>query len=110
MALNPVRARLVGRAADWDWSSTRAHLSGRDDGLVTVVRILERTQNFAELIAGNGEEDDCTAALHAAETTGRAVGMPRYFADLERRRRGPIGRRAPGRRPAAKGDDQPSIL
>ncbi len=38
VALNPVRARLVARADDWRWSSARAHLQGRDDGLVTVDR------------------------------------------------------------------------
>ena len=31
--LNPVRARLVTSAADWPWSSARAHRSGRDDCL-----------------------------------------------------------------------------
>src|SRR5277367_1716111 len=30
--LNPVRARLAGRAEDWPWSSVHAHLAGRDDG------------------------------------------------------------------------------
>jgi putative transposase len=29
VSLNPVRARLVVRAQDWRWSSTRAHLSGK---------------------------------------------------------------------------------
>jgi hypothetical protein len=33
VAMNPVRARLVGRAVDWRWSSVGAHLAGADDGL-----------------------------------------------------------------------------
>ena len=33
VSLNPVRARLVARAQDWRWSSVRANLDGRDDGL-----------------------------------------------------------------------------
>jgi len=33
VSLNPVRARLVARARDWRWSSTRAHLTGKDDGI-----------------------------------------------------------------------------
>src|SRR3954469_23445629 len=32
--LNPVRARLARRARDWPWSSARAHIGGKDDGLV----------------------------------------------------------------------------
>src|ERR1700758_2615063 len=39
VALNPVRARLVERARDWRWSSTRAHLSGRDDGITALTPI-----------------------------------------------------------------------
>src|ERR1051325_9749942 len=38
--LNPVRARLVRRARDWRWSSARAHLTGRDDGLAVVRPLL----------------------------------------------------------------------
>ena len=29
--LNPVRAKLVGDAAEWRWSSAPAHLAGKDD-------------------------------------------------------------------------------
>jgi putative transposase len=32
VALNPVRARLVKRAIDWKWSSTRALCDAADDG------------------------------------------------------------------------------
>ena len=31
--LNPVRARLTESAGDYEWSSAKAHLSGKDDGL-----------------------------------------------------------------------------
>jgi putative transposase len=42
VSLNPVRARLVERAQDWRWSSTRAHLRGRDDGLTELAPIKQR--------------------------------------------------------------------
>lgn len=42
VALNPVRARLVGEAGDWPWSSVRAHRRGEDDGLVSVRPVLDR--------------------------------------------------------------------
>jgi putative transposase len=42
VALNPVRAGLAARAEDWRWSSARAHLEGRDDGLVSVGPLVER--------------------------------------------------------------------
>ena len=62
------------RAEDWPWSSVRAHLAGRDDGLVEVAPLLERCgARFAALIA---EEPDPAkiAALRAAETIGRPLG------------------------------------
>jgi putative transposase len=40
--LNPVRAGLVKKAEDYRWSSTRAHLTGSDDGVVTVKPMLDR--------------------------------------------------------------------
>jgi putative transposase len=43
VSLNPVRARLVARAEDWRWSSVRAHLHGRDDGLTTRGPVSERS-------------------------------------------------------------------
>ena len=50
VAMNPVRARLVERAEDWPWSSVRAHLAGRDDGLVEVGPLLSRSGGrFADL-------------------------------------------------------------
>ena len=39
--LNPVRAGLVAHAEAWPWGSARAHLAGRDDGLVSVAPLLE---------------------------------------------------------------------
>jgi putative transposase len=81
-AMNPVRARLVERAEDWPHSSVRAHLAGRDDGLVEVAPIISRCGGrFADLIAGVAETDEgLVAALRAAETIGRPLG-PRAFLD-----------------------------
>jgi putative transposase len=42
VSLNPVRARLVSRAEEWEWSSVRAHLAGVDNELVAVRPILDR--------------------------------------------------------------------
>ena len=42
VSLNPVRAGLAAHAADWAWSSVRAHLAGKDDGLAAVRPVLLR--------------------------------------------------------------------
>ena len=83
VALNPVRARLVRRAQDWPWSSARAHLKGRDDGLVTVAPLIERTaRRFADLL-DEGPTQQELAALRAAETIGRPLGSPAFLDRLE---------------------------
>src|SRR5438132_8613200 len=51
VSLNPVRARLVRRAQDWRWSSTRAHLTGKDDGITALAPIRERFPRFVDLLA-----------------------------------------------------------
>ncbi len=79
VAINPVRARLVERAEDWPWSSVRAHLAGRDDGLVETAPLLSRCGGrFEGLIA---EEADAllVAALRASETIGRPLGSPAFL-------------------------------
>jgi putative transposase len=109
VALNPVRARLVERAADWPWSSVHAHLAGCDDGRVSVRPVLERTERFEDLIQTNAD-DPAFAALRAAETTGRPLGTAEFVADLERRLGRPIARRAPGRKPAVRLTVEPLLL
>src|SRR5882672_4557138 len=71
VVLNPVRAGLVARAEDWAWSSARAHLAGRDDGLVRVAPLLDRVGRFTDLVGvESGEADDARfAALREAEST-----------------------------------------
>jgi putative transposase len=82
VALNPVRARLCERAEDWPWSSTRAHLAGKDDELVEVAPLIERVGNFATFL-GTDEDQQASRALRMAETTGRPVGDPKWVAELE---------------------------
>jgi putative transposase len=84
VSLNPVRARLVRRAEDWPWSSARAHLAGRDDGLVTVKPMLDRIARFADLLDPSGADDPAFAPLRTAETTGRPLGAKDFIAGLER--------------------------
>jgi putative transposase len=74
VALNPVRAGLAARAEDWRWSSARAHLEGRDDGLVSVAPLVERCGGcFADLL-DTAPSAGALSALRAAETIGRPLG------------------------------------
>ena len=51
VSLNPVRARLVDRARAWRWSSARAHLAGRDDGITVLAPVRERYPDFANFLS-----------------------------------------------------------
>jgi putative transposase len=82
VSLNPVRARLVKRAQDWRWSSTRAHLRGRDDGLTAQAPIRDRFPDFAGLLA-TAPEADLFGVLRSAESVGRPLGDARFLARIE---------------------------
>jgi putative transposase len=98
--LNPLRAKLVDRARDWRWSSARAHLAGRDDGLVRVRPLLDLAPDWAKFLrAGLGDED--REAIRACERTGRPLGSGKFVAGLERRLKRQLARRRPGPKPAA---------
>jgi putative transposase len=84
VSLNPVRARLVQRAQDWRWSSTSAHLRGKDDGVTALKPIRDRFPDFADLLASE-PETDLFVPLRAAESIGRPLGDDRFLARLERR-------------------------
>jgi putative transposase len=80
--MNPVRAKLVRRAEDWPWSSARAHLAGRDDGIVTVGPLLDRIGDFAGLLAAD-EDEPAVMAIRHSRTTGRPVGAEAWLRSLE---------------------------
>ena len=74
-----MRARLVARAKKWPWSSVRAHLAGRDDGVVTVAPALERVGPFAAFLDETADADAALIALRRAETTGRPIGSAAWI-------------------------------
>lgn len=100
VSLNPVRARLVGRAQDWPWSSAAAHLSGEDDGLVKVAPVLERYGRFEPFLGAAADDDRAWKQLRMSETSGRPLGDEAWLDALEARsgrilkpqKRGPKGK------------------
>ena len=84
VSLNPVRARLVERPQDWRWSSTSAHLHGKDDGLTALAPVKNRFSHFADLL-GSEPEADLFDQLRVAESIGRPLGDDRFLSRIERR-------------------------
>jgi putative transposase len=101
VALNPVRAGLVSHASDWPWSSARAHLAGRDDGVVTVAPVLEMVGDFAAYL-DTAEDTAAVSAIRRSRTTGRPVGEAAWLEALEARTRRQLAPQKRGPKAAAK--------
>jgi len=97
--MNPVRAGLVAHAADWPWSSARAHLAGRDDEVVTTAPLLARIPDFAAMLAAAQEDEAAVRAIRRSRTTGRPVGAAEWIAALEAATARALAKRAPKPRP-----------
>jgi putative transposase len=96
VALNPVRAGLAARAEDWRWSSARAHLEGRDDGLVSVGPLAERCGGrFTDLLDAPASTGDtlCAAGGGNDRPPARLGRFPRFRRRRDRPRSAP---QAPG--------------
>jgi len=83
VSLNPVRARLVARAQDWRWASTRAHLRGKDDGVTALKPIRDRFPDFTGLLDLEPEAD-LFDQLRTSESVGRPLGGDGFLSRLER--------------------------
>jgi putative transposase len=94
--LNPVRARLARRAQDYPWSSARAHLAGRDDGLVKTGPLLALVDDWGAFLAG-GLEERAAQTLRRHERTGWPLGGEDFLAALETALKRPLrpGKRGP---------------
>jgi putative transposase len=100
--LNPVRAKLVRRARDWPWSSARAHLDGRGDGVVDVRPLLALAPDWPGFLRGGLSEAE-HRAIRAGERTGRPLGSAAFVARLEKRLGRALARRKPGPKPKTEG-------
>jgi len=69
---NPVRAGLIKAPNRYRWSSTAAHVRGRDDTLVRVAPLLRLAPNWRAFLARVIREEDLKL-LCAREHTGRPL-------------------------------------
>ncbi len=104
--LNPVRAQLAGRAEDWRWSSARAHVAGRPDGLTDLAALAGVHRNWRAMLAHGLEAGDLSeaeaAAIEAHVRTGRPRGGEAFLAALEARTGRALKKRRPGPKPRSE--------
>ena len=85
--LNPVKAGIVKDPGSYAWSSAAAHLSGKDDRLLTVSSLPDMVPDWQRFLSG-GVDKEQARLLQRHERTGRPVGSV-YFLD---RLEGMLGR------------------
>ena len=96
--LNPVRANLVKDAAEWPWSSARAHLAGRDDHLVKVEPMLSIVHDWRALL-NSAVDESKLQALRTRNRTGRPLGDAPFVERLEKLVGRTLRPKKPGRKP-----------
>lgn len=100
--LNPVKAGLTARAEDWRWSSARAHVAGKADGLTDLSAMAGIHRNWRAMLKRGLEAGDVDphdeAAIEAHCRTGRPWGEAAFVEQLEARTGRTLGRQKPGRK------------
>jgi len=92
---NPVRAGLVEKPEEYQWSSAAAHMSGRDDALVKVLPLLDMVGNWRDFLSENVEEHEMTK-IRRHENTGRPLGSDNFINNLEKTLNCILRRQKPG--------------
>jgi putative transposase len=83
--MNPVRARLAKKPEDWPWSSARALIKARDDGLTDIAAVRDQYGDVRSFLGSTPEEEMLELALRRAETIGRPLGSTAFLDRLERK-------------------------
>jgi putative transposase len=99
--LNPVRAKLVLAPSQYRWSSARAHLKGKDDGLVRVAPLLELAGGWRRLLTSALSEEQLQE-FRQHERTGRVLGDEEFQRRLEKQLGRVLRRQKPGPKKASK--------
>ena len=97
---NPVRARLVESAEQYQWSSAAAHLADADPGAMLDLSVWRReysAERWARVLESSVEEEAFGLRMQEATLRGRPLGASDFVNELEsqagrRLRPLPVGR------------------
>ena len=95
--LNPVRANLVKRPEDFQWSSARHHLSLIDDPVIQGSLLKEMVGNWNEFLTKSYDEK-LDKKIGLSIRSGRPLGSDQFVSGLERR----VGRILQPQKPGPK--------
>jgi putative transposase len=86
---------LAVAPSEYRWSSARAHLKGKDDGLVRVSPLLEIAGNWRRLLTSAVSEEELKV-FREHERTGRVLGDDGFQKRLEKKLGRVLRRQKPG--------------
>ena len=94
--LNPVRACMVEKPEAWRWSSANAHLTGKDDLLVSTSPMIAMVKApWKKFLSLETQESEMTL-FRKHERTGRPMGDDAFIERLERLLDRPLKPKKPG--------------
>ena len=96
--LNPVRAKLCRKPADYRWSSARAHILGAADPLLNTSALLEQIPEWKSFLQC-GSDQQTADLIHHHENTGRPLGDAAYISKIEEMLGREVAPQRPGRKP-----------
>jgi putative transposase len=102
--LNPVRAAMVDRAEEYQWSSARAHVLGENDPLLAPDALFGLEDQVGDWSQWLEETNDRKkmANLRECTRTGRPCGSDTFLKIVSRMTGRNVMKRTPGRRPLEK--------
>lgn len=83
--INPVKRDYVPRPEQWAWSSASAHISGRDDRLVTAKPLLKRVKRDWSDFLGQERPPEEADLFYRHERTGRPLGSGEFVGKIMQR-------------------------
>jgi len=103
---NPVRARMVKRAEDYNWSSAAGHTGRRVDPLLSDRHgMLSGIEDWSAWLEGR-EPEEAIEQLRLRTRTGRPLGDAGFLEALESRLGRQLKPKPRGRRRKAPGKDE----
>ena len=93
--MNPVRAGMVRRAAEYPWSSAKAHIHKKSDRLLSEDVLDDEIGNWESYLSFY-EDEEVIKKIRKHASTGRPLGNKQFILKLERLTGRNLTKRQPG--------------
>ncbi|MFN3396531.1 MAG: transposase [Thermodesulfovibrionales bacterium] len=81
--LNPVRAKIVKEAENYQWSSAKAHILGEKDDIISEEGYFDMEEIKSYRVFLRQENEEINTTIRKATSTGRPLGSENFIRKLE---------------------------